>query len=113
MPDPKNLPVSPQEHLGGCLTRLFWMLLGNVVALMSALSIGGHHSSFLSPADAVFWCTVAALLVTRYVDIQRLQGRTAGGTRASMAHWRRYAGLVIGGSLCVWVLAHGAAYLTK
>ena len=50
------------------------------------------------------------MLGVRYLDIRKFGGRTADGAApATMAHWRRYALLLIGVCLLLWTLAHVAA----
>jgi hypothetical protein len=89
------------------------MALGNFALVSSAVFISQHRTSFFSPADIIYWASVAFLLATRYVDIKRFNGRTASGEPASMPHWRRYAGLLAGASVCIWGAAHGLAYLSR
>jgi hypothetical protein len=94
----------------GCLMRLFWMMIGNVILLLCAYRITQHQSSVLSIADAFYWTIVGSLLAARYVDIRCFCGTTADGDPATMAHWRRYArglGVV---STALWLGAHAIAY---
>jgi len=111
MPERKNQEVVPHEGTGSCLARLCWMVIGNVILLVCAVSILGHHSSFFSVADLIFWATIALLIGVRYLDIKRLKGLTAAGEPASMAHWRRYVGILLAVCAAAWGAAHAAAYL--
>ena len=95
----------------GCFLRLFWMLIGNLILLFCAYSITQNRSSFFSVADAFYWAAVGCLLAVRYADIRYLKGLTADGDPASMAHWRRYAGLVLIASTCLWLVVHAVAVL--
>lgn len=108
----KESNVQPPMGGMGCLTRILWMVVGNLVLIFSASFIArGHYASF-SGADMVFWITMALLVLLRYADIARFHGTTAQGNQpATMAHWRRYVvGLVVVAAL-LWILAHGIAYL--
>ncbi len=94
----------------GCLLRLFWMMIGNVILLLCAYGIIQHRSSVLSTADAFYWAIVGSLLAARYVDIRHLCGTTAEGDPATMAHWRRYATVLGVVSTSLWLGAHAIAY---
>jgi hypothetical protein len=86
------------------------MFFGNVVLAFSILFIFENRGGFLHTADWVFWIDVASLMLVRYADIRFLNGCTATGARASVAHWIRYAALLIACSTAVWVLAHIVSY---
>jgi hypothetical protein len=109
---PSTASESPNEmHLGGCLVRLYWMLIGNVALILCAAAILMHKGGFLSVADIVYWVLVVTVGVVRFVDIQRFGGRTAAGEPASSTHWRRYLIVLIVASSVVWGAAHLVAYL--
>jgi hypothetical protein len=95
----------------GCLARLFWMFLGVFALVISAILIAQKPWRRVSAGDVVFWAIAVALLCVRYADIKFLGGETATAQPASMRDWRRYAVLLTGVSVCLWVLAHGLAYL--
>jgi hypothetical protein len=112
---PKPVPSAPSEspdgmHLGGCLTRLYWMLFGNVALILCAGAIVAHRGSFLSLADIAYWLIAATVGVVRFVDIRRFGGRTAAGEPATAAHWRRYLLFLIVASSVVWGAAHLGAH---
>lgn len=91
---------------GGCLLRVFWMLLGNIILAMTAYNIAIlHDSGFAVTASIVIWVTVAAMLGARYLDIKRFRGQTASGEPATMTNWRRYAIALVGIWLVVWIVA--------
>ncbi|MEN6557521.1 MAG: hypothetical protein ABFC54_05000, partial [Thermoguttaceae bacterium] len=104
--DRENSEVHASQ-LGGCLTRLFWMGIGNLMLVLVAVNIVQRRAGFaFSGLDVLFWGTVVALLAVRWVDIQFLQGQTADSRPATMADWRRYGLLVSSVSLIVWIVAH-------
>ncbi len=104
--------MNRQGGFGSIVARLFWMVGGNVVLIGSSISILQHQGEILHVADLLFWITVPAMIVARYFDIRLWDGQTAMGTPATMAHWRRYAAGVLGGSAVVWLLCHAVNYLS-
>jgi len=92
---------------GGCLVRLFWMAVGNLILVFSAIGIGQRSGGFaLAPLDAVFWAAAFSMPALRYVDIRYWEGETADNRPATMADWRRYSALVLAVSLLLWLGAH-------
>jgi hypothetical protein len=113
---PKTVPSTASEspdgmHLGGCLIRLYWMLIGNAALIMCVAAILTHRGGFLSVADIVYWVLVITMGVARFVDIRKFGGRTAAGQPASATHWRRYLVFLIVASSVIWGAAHLGAYL--
>ena len=109
MPEPVRQDNPAQEHASGCFVRLAWMLIGNLILAVCALSIIKSSGTFFSLADLVFWATVAAAIWLRYLDVSRLGGQTVYGQPATMAHWHRYAVLLPAAALVVWIIAHVGA----
>jgi hypothetical protein len=108
--DEQSLEQVTYDPAGGCLLRVFWMLVGNLLLLAAAYAIT-QSPRLLGPADAFFWLAFGSLLAARYADVKHFQGRTAEGEPATMADWRRYAALLGGISLGVWLVAHLVAHL--
>jgi len=92
------------------LARLFWMVVGNFVLVISLFIIFVHKQGFGQTTDFVFWITVAMLVLVRYLDIKHCQGQTVTGSPATMYHWRRYATLLAILSFALWTLAHIYVY---
>ncbi len=114
MPKTESPSTSPpQDSLGGCLVRIAWMFLGIGALFVLAVFIAQRPRAALSGFDAAYWAVVAAVIGLRYVDIRALHGQTAGSEPATMAHWRRYAIVVLVAGLAAWGLAHGIAYLSR
>jgi hypothetical protein len=91
----------------GAILRLWWMFLGNAVFLFSGLSIAvGGRGWRLSLVDVTFWAATVSLLVARFLDISWYRGSTSTGEPTTMAHWRRYAVLLLVISVALWVGAH-------
>ena len=87
------------------------MFFGNAILFITSIFIFEHKGGMFHTADAVFWITVAALVLARYLDMKLGTGLTATGMPASMAHWRKYVTLLLICSTAVWVLSHAANYL--
>jgi hypothetical protein len=85
------------------------MFIANAVIYGSLAMIAMNGTSFPSSLDAVVWITVATSLVARRLDITRLNGQTAGGEPATLAHWRTYAAAVIIVTALASLLAHAIA----
>ena len=110
MPNPETPANPPPTGLSGCLVNLGWMLYGNAILLFTAASISKHKGFFLSLADAIFWATVVACIVFRYISIARMNGYTLSGERATLKHWRRYTVIFSLVALALWAGAHTIAY---
>lgn len=101
----QTVPSAEQVSAGGCLVRLGWIFLGNVLLVAAGLAIT-KNDTFLSLADAIYWVLVAGMIGLRYLDVTQLRGQTAMGQPATLAHWRRYSLVLTGLALVGWVLAH-------
>jgi hypothetical protein len=101
--------VDAQKSSGasGCLLRLFWMLFGHLLlaVLGGLIAIEKELSLF----DAAYWATVLGLIGARYLDIVRFGGSTAEGNPATMLHFRRFTGYLLGLASVAWLAAHGWA----
>lgn len=91
--------------------RFFWMFLGNMILVFSALFIAERKSSSFGTVDIVFWVAFVVLLAVRYLDIKFLGGLTVTDKPATMAHWGRYSILLSIFSVAIWALAHAICFL--
>ena len=98
--------TSKQDSIAGLLARMFWMPIGSMVLAISMISIFLHKGRMFHAADWVFWITIAALILVRYLDIKFWGGLTAAAQPASMNHWRRYAIVLAVISAAIWSAAH-------
>jgi len=102
-PEKRSAPIATSTHTEaspgatgyGCLTRLVWLLWGGSILLFIWISILSHRGSSFSIFDGAFWATAALLVSVRYVDITRMNGQTASGEPATLAHWRRYVAMLV------------------
>jgi hypothetical protein len=105
----KSTQSSKQETGYGCLTRLCWMLFGNIGLIACAIGIVKHKGSFLSYADLAFGLVLLFLIGIRYLDITRMDGTTAAEKPASLSDWRRYI-LYLGiFAVVLWGIVHAIA----
>lgn len=111
MTQQNNQPVEKYDSIFSLLVRVFWVLLGNAILLISAIFIIQDENWKFHASDVVFWVTVAALLLARYLDIKFYGDSTSEGRPASMSHWRKYAAVLLIISTAVWVLAHVINFL--
>jgi len=99
------------DSIFSLIVRIFWMLFGNVILIVSMVLIFQRKDWMFHTADVVFWGTVAALVLARYLDIKLWRGLTATGSPASMAHWRKYVVILLVCSTAAWVILHIINYL--
>lgn len=103
---PQNQLPSGQSPQGlGCLLRLYWMVLGYLVAVLCGVSIINHHGDF-SFVDVIYWLALAGVLVARWWDIHHCHGTRADGQPATMRDWTVQAVLTGVGGAVGWILIH-------
>ncbi|NLX98682.1 MAG: hypothetical protein GXY83_21185 [Rhodopirellula sp.] len=90
----------------GCLARLFWMMLGNLLLAVAAFKIFEGPSFGLTGADVAYWLTVACLAGVRYADIRYWGGKKADGDPATMSDWQRYSVILISVAAAAWGVLH-------
>lgn len=104
---PEALHEQPSDQTAsGCLLRLYWLFLGNILMFLLAYGIAARGVA-VTTFDIVYWLGAASLLTVRLVDIQFLHGATAEGAPATIGHWRRYSLIVLAVAVVVWLAAHG------
>jgi len=105
----KEPEIEPIQNapLSGCLTRLFWMLIGNAILLITLVQI--FQSEKFGTLDIIYWLTVIIILAVRYIDIRYLDGKTIDDQPATISHWYRYAVDLIALCLALW----GGSYVIK
>jgi hypothetical protein len=99
------------DSIFSLFVRVFWALIGNAILLLTTIFIFLHKGAIFYTADIVFWGTVAALVLVRYLDIKLYNGLTITGQPASMSHWRKYTVILLLCSTVVWAIAHAINYL--
>ena len=96
----------PQDSHAGCLVRLFWMGIGNIILFFCLTYIFHNRVHGLTRVDLGYWLTVVAMIVARWVDIRSYHGDTVTGAPATLTHWRKYAVRLVVGALIVWTIIH-------
>jgi hypothetical protein len=109
--DARSRDGSEPAALSGCLVRLGWMVVGNLVLLTVAVEIVREPQWTLTIKDALFWGVVAGLIVLRYVDVARLGGRTVNDEPATPRHLKRYASILLASSTALWLFAQSVNYI--
>lgn len=113
MSAPTNQPIDKQRGILAILARPFWMFLGNFMLMICAANIIMGESNSTRTSDTIFWFAVFAMIIVRFLDIKFLDGLTATGKPATLAHWRKYAIMLIICSGIIWAAAHAAVSLFK
>jgi hypothetical protein len=94
----------------GLLLRLYWMMLGNGVLVVSAAFLIAYPQTPVVFLAAVYVLGVISLVAARFVDIRYCGGQTADGAAATLGDWTKYvktllplSALLLG---AVWALRH-------
>lgn len=95
----------------GCLMRITWILLANVMLFFAAMLVIRDRSAGLSVYDILFAASVVAGVVARYVEIRFFDGTTDTGQRATISDWIRYTVMFLLAAAVVMGGAHGLAWL--
>ena len=106
MQDERTEDHTANGSIVGCLIPAYWILVGNGILALCAVAIVGKGTALFSIADVFYWLAVGSLLAARYADIRYLTGHTAEGALATMAHWRRYAVILVAVSTVLWIVVH-------
>jgi|GEM_PF-1768706 len=88
------------------LPRLYWMLLGPALMVVTAALIAKHTSWSLGWRDIVFWGAIGSLIGVRHLDVHRFGGKSADGTPVTGRDLRRHTMIIAAVGLLLWVLAH-------
>jgi len=113
--DSNNSPhFNAPSQKTGCLSvliRIFWMMIGNMGLGLFAAFIAINKIPYFSIHDFIYWIIVVMLITARYIDVKKMNGLTAEGDPATIAHWRRYTFLLILVSLPLWLISHLLVYV--
>ena len=83
------------------LARIFWMMAGPAIAIVSAYMSYTTGKGWLAPASIIFLVVLAGVVVARCLDSQ-----TADGEPSTAVHLQRFAGATIVAGLVVWAAAN-------
>jgi hypothetical protein len=91
-----------RRNAAGLLFRLFWMVLGNLAAVVLAALIWDADGATELALSGAYWVTIALVVGARYVDIDRYDGLTAEGEPATLGHWRRHTAILLPLAAAIW-----------
>ena len=101
-----NQPIEKYDSVFSLFVRVFWSLIGDVIAFFVLVAILQHKGKIFYTADIIFWGVVAALIFARYLDVKLWPGTAEKGTPVTIARWRKYAIVLLICSTVLWVIAH-------
>lgn len=107
---PHQVSDQTRSESTGCLPvilRLTWLMWGNLALFICAALVAEGTAPIVT--DLLFFLVAGSLVGVRYVDITRFKGETTEGEPATIAHWRRYAIMMMLISAALWALARVAA----
>lgn len=90
--------------LSTVLPRLYWMVFGNIILLLTAVTTMLGSFQNLLVASLVFWADVICMVIIRYLDIRFFQGETVDSQAATLSHWKKYSISLFVGSALAWSL---------
>lgn len=94
-----------ESQAAGCLLRLYWMVFGYLLAIVSGISIINHQGAF-SVVDIFFWLAVLGIPAARWVDIHKFKGMRADGQPATMRDWMVHTIGTLLVALVGWLFIH-------
>lgn len=97
---------SPPLAPAGCLLRLVWTIAGIAAVYLSLALIVSNRPGLPSHLDAIVGVSLVLMLSARWFDITRFGGHTLSNTPATVAHFRRYAVLLVFTTLAAWTISH-------
>src|SRR3990170_2478037 len=97
-------PATTSQSL--LLARLFWMMAGPAILLLTSIQIVMTGRGWLTLADLVFGATIAGMIIARWADGRGADPRRADGEPARPGDLRRYGIGLVGSGLALWVLVN-------
>jgi hypothetical protein len=96
------------------LGRLLWMALGPAVLVITTMHIFLKGTGWHTPADYVFFATLAVMVLGRWLEALGGAPLTSVGEPATSKDFYRYVASLLGAGVTIWILAnafgnHGAA----
>ncbi len=96
----------PATSIGLLCARLAWMLFGPLTLLLLTLSIVSSGAGWLTLVDGVFFLSLGAMLVGRWMEYRSGKGQTATGEPMNEADLRGHLLGAAAVGLFVWVAAN-------
>lgn len=84
--------------------RLFWMMIGPAILLLTSIQIVSHSAGWFTFADVVFGATVAAMIFAKWIESLGVEARRADGELIQPGDLRRYIIGVIAVGCAAWAI---------
>ena len=103
----QDISQSGKAEALGRIAHLTWKTLGSMLLLILSILIVIGSQRQVIILNVVFWSVVAGLMITRYVDIEVLNGQSAGDKQEKLKDWLGYLIRLTIVSGLFWFLSHG------
>lgn len=97
------MSVPPKAQASAALARVFWMLLGPMALVLTAMAVLRAGRGWLTGADVAYLSFLAAVLLARWFEFRAGDPQTADGEPATAQDLRRYLVVTTTVGLVVWV----------
>ncbi|HWR98588.1 MAG TPA: hypothetical protein VN317_09235 [Candidatus Methanoperedens sp.] len=97
----------PADSVLGLFLRLYWIMLGNGVLVVTAALPVAYPRLPAAPLLGAYALVVVSLIAARYLDVRFCGGQTIDGDPADLGHWKRYVGVLLPISFLLPALAWG------
>ena len=88
------------------LGRLVWMALGPMVLAVTTMHIFLNGTGWHTPADYVFFATLAVMILGRWLEVLGGVPLTSVGEPATRKDFYFYVASVLGAGLTIWIIAN-------
>ena len=85
----------PADSVLGLFLRLYWIMLGNGVLVVTAALPVAYPRLPAAPLLGAYALVVVSLIAARYFDVRFCGGQTVDGTPADLGHWKRYVAILL------------------
>lgn len=97
--------AAPPEPMLPSALRVYWMLIGNAVILLTGLTIARLPHWTPTWRDGLFAASLIALVWSRWVDATRYGGTNAQGDPVTKPMLVRWTAVAVAVSAGLWVLS--------
>jgi hypothetical protein len=97
-----NQPIPSFAGIG----RLVWMALGPMVLAITTMHIFLKGTGWHTPADYVFFATLAVMILGRWLEVLGGVPLTSVGEPATRKDFYYYIAFVLGSGLAIWIVAN-------
>lgn len=97
------------DSFAGFFIRLYWMAFGHLITILLVIRMAVKNPESIMLLNIFYFLNTACLVISRYVDIQYLNGLTTEYEPATIKDWKEYSVKLIIISLLLWIIV----YFTK